>query len=173
MSIDLGMPEIAAYFSQAPGGAWKCNAYSTVIGGAILDAYKAWGNTALCGLTFLGLPLTNEIGVATNCVIQRFECAVLAYDPGHRIDNRPGYGNAVYPLKLYSGVGQDPRIKASQDQITQLQAQVKQLQAQLNAQPAPDATVVTQLKAQLSQIHQEVATTLGSIQKIDGLTQVK
>lgn len=130
--IDLSNPDVARYFSAGVNGAWNCtNGY--IIGGAILAFYKDFGGKALCGLSHLGLPLSNEIGIGGNCVIQRFERGVLCFDPQRNIDHPPGLDPAVqvYTAHIDSAPGQDPRIAQLQKQVTDLQAQIAALQAQL------------------------------------------
>lgn len=148
MQIDLNMLEVAAHFDDVgvTGNQWHCKATGKVIQFAILNFYRAFGGVALCGLSFLGLPLSNEVPIAglPGAVRQNFERGVLVYDPTHKNDNPPGVG-AVYLAHLYSGVGQDPRI-------AELQALAASLQQQLNS--APD---VAALQAQLTAALQKLA----------------
>lgn len=147
--IDLNISGVAQFFEQAPGNVWRAKQTGKLVGNAILDYYRRFGNTALCGLTALGLPVTNEVGVPgfPGCVMQRFERGVVYFDPHHLIDRVPGAG-AVYAAHLYQGFGQDPRLD-------QLQAQVNSLTAQLKAaqQASADAAALTALKAKLKQIN--------------------
>lgn len=106
-TINLTNPTVASHF-KADGTAWKCtNGFS--IHGEILANYQKYGNSSLCGLSFLGLPLSNEIAVAGHppgVVYQRFERGVLAYDPSHSIDMPPGLEQShVYPMHINSGIG--------------------------------------------------------------------
>lgn len=122
--IDLNNPTVASHFS-ADGAAWQCtNGFS--IHGEILATYQKYGNSALCGLSFLGLPLSNEIPITGHpgVVFQRFERGVLCFDPlPHAIDTPPGLENArVYPLHIDSGVGQDPRVAPLQGENDALKA---------------------------------------------------
>lgn len=131
MKIDLSMPEVASHFSQN-GATWLCKQTGKPIGGAILTFYQSYGNAALCGLTFLGLPLSGEKPIqqfagyehlaGKGIVLQPFERGIAIYDPGHEYDNPPGAG-AVYLAHLYSGAGVDP-------EVAQLQAQLQAAQAQ-------------------------------------------
>lgn len=54
-----------------------------VIGNAILNFYRSFGNADLCGLTFLGLPVSNEIstGKGKGSTYQKFQNAWVVYDP--------------------------------------------------------------------------------------------
>lgn len=71
---------------------WRVRGTDIVLRGGILDFYRQFGGMNENGLTFLGLPKTNELVVSTNplLVLQVFECGVVAFDPEHVIDNRPG-----------------------------------------------------------------------------------
>jgi N-acetyl-anhydromuramyl-L-alanine amidase AmpD len=131
--IDLSNGTVASHFSQGTGNVWNCT-NGTVIGNAILDFYRSFGGDALCGLTHLGLPLSNEIGVGhPGVVYQRFERGVVAYDQQHILDCPPGAEkSAVYLMHIESGIGQDPRVTQLQNQITALQGQISQLQGQLD-----------------------------------------
>jgi len=123
--IDLSMPEVATFFSAGPGvGQWTCKQTGKIVQGAILAEYCRWGNAGLCGLSYLGLPESNEIPLGNGVVKQNFQIGVVAYDPGHTIDNRPGLPGAVYPLQLYNGgPGEDPQIAQLKAQITAMQKQ--------------------------------------------------
>lgn len=126
VTIALNTPGVANFYEQAPGNVWHCKKYNFLVGNAILDFYRSYGGSGLAGLTHLGLPLSNELGIGNGRVKQHFERGVLVYDPGHTNDFPPGSG-AVYVAKIYEGVGQDPRI-------AQLQAQINQ---QAPASPPP------------------------------------
>ena len=107
-------------------------AWFLVIGGAILAFYQGYGNAASCGLTFLGLPKSNErpIGgypgyahlAGQGIVLQFFERGVLVYDPQHQVDSPPGAG-PVYLAHLYTGAGVDPMVGKLEAQITAMQSQ--------------------------------------------------
>ncbi len=116
--IDLSTPGVAAYFSLQPNGWWLSTRTKTSAGqpifihGEILQFYTTFGN-ALCGLTHLGLPVSNEIslGGTHGATRQHFENACVFYDPAHEFDSRPGEpGARVYLAHLYSGPGVDPKI---------------------------------------------------------------
>ncbi|HZU00838.1 MAG TPA: glycoside hydrolase domain-containing protein [Ktedonobacteraceae bacterium] len=139
MIIDTSMPVVAAYFTQVDADHWQCNPTGKIIQYSILNFYRGYGNAELCGLTYLGLPLSNEIPLdSKGNTKQFFERGVLFYDPLHVWDNPPGSGQ-VYLAHLYSGPGQDPEIAALQGELQQAQAQVASLQAEL-AKPAPPPT---------------------------------
>lgn len=129
--IDLTNGTVASHFSGGPN-VWKCTNNGFFVGYAILDFYQKFGADALCGLTFLGLPQSNETPVQGHAgvVYQRFERGVVIYDPQHVIDNPPGSGD-VYCMHITSGLGRDPQIADLQKQITALQAEVTTLQTQL------------------------------------------
>lgn len=135
MTINLNTPRVSNYF-EASGNVWHCKQTGFLVGHGILSFYQKFGGDALCGLTYLGLPTSNEIGVSGHAglVYQRFERGVLAYDSQHIIDSPPGAGD-VYCMHIDSGLGQDPRI-------SQLQTLIAQPQQSLSVpvpQPLPNA----------------------------------
>lgn len=148
----LTIEQVSNYYSASSDGKyWQCRyAYNAatnqmapstsgaIIGNAMLDFYKSYGS-GLQGLTNLGMPLTNEIGVGNGATIQHFECGTLCYDPGHKVFNPPGAG-AVYLLPLGTGVMlSDPRygplLQTSQtaaSTINTLQGQLSGLQTKIS-----------------------------------------
>lgn len=138
MSIDLSQPDVAAFF-EANGEQWHCKTTNCILMGGILDFYRSYGGNGLCGLTYLGLPLTNEIVLNSvpnhpEITIQRFERGVLTYDPNHKLDSVPGAG-PIYPLHLDREPGQDPRVS----QLLQDKAGLESQLAQAKQTPAaPD-----------------------------------
>lgn len=129
------MLEITAtggYFTDLGNNVWRCPKTGYVVGHGILDFYRRYGGDALFGLTYLGLPLSNEIPIDAQkypgVVLQRFERGVVCWDPGHQIDNPPGSGPA-YLMHLDSGPGQDPRIATLQQQVAALQKQAEVIRA--------------------------------------------
>ena len=146
--ISLTDATVAQYF-DAEGDMWKCRQTGKVIGNAILTFYRMYGRDALNGLTYAGLPLTNEIGAVQGTTYQRFERGVLVYDPKHVIDRAPGASD-VYLAHIYDGLGIDPRIGVLKQQLTDLNKQ-------LSAKPEPDVQVqaeLAQVKARLNQIEE-------------------
>lgn len=136
MTINLNTPRVSYYF-EGSNDVWRCKQTGFLVGHGILSFYRKFGGDALCGLTYLGLPLSNETGVSGHpgIVYQRFERGVLAYDPHHTIDSPPGAGD-VYCMHIDSGLGQDPRI-------TQLQLLTAQLQQSISA-PVPQTLPIPQ-----------------------------
>jgi hypothetical protein len=67
----------------------------------MLKFYRSFGQDAYCGLTYLGLPLSEEEPIAGHAgvVKQQFERAVLVYDPTHEIDQPPG-ASSVYLMHI-------------------------------------------------------------------------
>jgi hypothetical protein len=112
--IDINTPGVSNFFEPDPAGGWKCKQTGKNIHGEILATYQGFGNNALCGLTWWGLPVSNEIplpGSKHGAVKQHFEDVVAFFDPGHEFDQRPGATDArVYLAHIYSGYGQDPKI---------------------------------------------------------------
>jgi hypothetical protein len=144
--IAITDPEVARYFELAntDGSQWRCRSTGKIIQFGLLDAYRAYGNSALCGLTYLGLPQSNEIPLTgiPGAVKQYFERGTLIYDPAHKNDDPPG-ASAVYPAHLYTGPAQDPRVA----QIAPLQGQLAALQAQIAQAQAGNPALQQQLDA--------------------------
>ena len=115
--IDLTNPTVASHFSGTNNTMWKCT-NGFVIGHAILDFYRKFGGDALCGLSYAGLPLSNELPIHgyPGVVQQEFERCALQYDANKVCDNPPGSG-PVYVVHT----NQDLRTVALQDEITTLQ----------------------------------------------------
>ena len=132
--IDLTTPGVNVFFEAVPGNPqqWRRKDNGKIIQYGILNFYRQFGNSALCGLTWLGLPVSNEIPLGGNVVKQHFENAVLVYDPTHP-NMRPGYTGSVYLLPLYDGgPGEDPMIADLKNQLVQAQ-QTAQSSASLGA----------------------------------------
>lgn len=121
--IDLSMPEIAFYFEQAPGNAWKCKLNGYIIGNAILDAYRDYGSNRLKGLYYLGLPVSNEspAGTTKGNTAQDFELGRLGYDTDGSLGGRPGQTKGVYPLHVLPQSDQANIDKAAQSLNTATQ----------------------------------------------------
>lgn len=134
MGITINTPGVSNFFA-ASGSMWICKSNKCTLGNAMLAFYQKFGGDHLCGLTYLGLPTGNEQAVPqmSGCSYQRFERAVLVYDPSHAIDNPPGSGS-VYLAHLSTGVGEDPRVI--------------ELQAELDAND--QAKTITSLKAKIN-----------------------
>lgn len=122
-TLDLSNAVVAGYFNATEDPQiWRCRKTDFLLGHGILSFYQKFGGDALCGLSYLGLPISPELPVSgqPGVVCQRFERAVLCYDPSHILDNPPGAG-PVYLLHLDKDPGQDPRIDELQAQIAQLE----------------------------------------------------
>jgi hypothetical protein len=166
MSIDLTNGTVANHFTGTDNTIWTCKDNGFIVGHAILDFYRSFGGNALCGLTYLGLPLTGEVSVSGHpgVVYQRFERAVLVYDPQHAIDFPPG-SSGVYLAHIDSGVGQDPRIAQLQAQIATLQQPASTLQ-QING-------LVTQANTALAQASTAIAEVGTALTQTVKLSQVQ
>jgi len=151
MTINLATPKVSNYFKATSDSAiWQCKQTGFLIGHGILSFYQKFGGDALCGLTYLGLPQSNEIGAGNGRVYQRFERGVVAYDVQHTLDNPPGSG-PVYLMHIDSGLGQDPRIAQLQAQIAQLQKSIPAPQiSQSPSTPAPQALPISQPSSTLT-----------------------
>ncbi len=151
--IDLSNPTIAAYFAQAAMG-WNCKQTGKNVHGAILDFYQHYGNAAFCGLTYLGLPLSNEVPLdSSGAVKQFFERGCLVYDVAHKYDNPPGAGQ-VYLAHVYGGLGEDPLIAQLQKQVIQLEAELAKAQQPAGIDPNLVANFQTARAIQAHQITQ-------------------
>ena len=129
--IDLSMTNVAFYFEN-DGGNWHCKQTGFSIHGDILQFYQGFGGDALCGLTYLGLPLSNEIAFEQGkpMVKQYFERGVVAFDPQHQEDDPP-LARTTYLLHVHEQDYEQQRTL-----ITQLQQQLNTLQ-RLVAQTIP------------------------------------
>lgn len=123
MTIDLTNGTVASHFT-GDDTIWSCKDNGFLVGHAILDFYRSFGGNALCGLTHLGLPSSNELPVHgyPGVTQQEFERGCVRYDPSHLTDNPPASG-PVYVIHT----NQDPRWLAAQAQITTLQGEIAAL----------------------------------------------
>jgi hypothetical protein len=131
VKITINTPGVGNYFALQPNGWWLSTHTKTSSGqpiylhGAIQAFYQVVGNADLCGLTDLGLPVSNEIPLdAKGNTRQHFECGVVFFDPNHLYDRRPGSTSRVYKAHLYVGPGQDPDIALLETEIAQLKQSV-------------------------------------------------
>jgi N-acetylmuramoyl-L-alanine amidase len=101
---DLTNPTVARYFSDLGNDVWKCSKTGFVVGHGILNFYRHFGGDALNGLTYLGLPLSNETPIPphASAVSQRFERGIVCWDPNHEVDSPPGAGQ-VYMMHVQGG----------------------------------------------------------------------
>lgn len=99
--------DVSSFYDENSAGMWVCRKNGYIIGNAILREYTEYGGRDLCGLTFLGIPLSNEIGIAGIGTYQKFERGILVYDPGFKYDWPAGHDrrNPVYVAHLDTGVG--------------------------------------------------------------------
>jgi hypothetical protein len=150
VTIDISNPAVATYYKPLNDHQWQCIQTGKILQYGVLSAYKTWGNSGLCGLTYLGLVLSNEYAIDPvkypGVVIVFFERGVLIYDPKHLLDNPPGAGS-VYAAHLYSGPGQDPRLATAYQQIQQLQAQLAAQPPAQNPQAGQALVDMQQIKA--------------------------
>lgn len=148
VTIDINTPGVSGFFTATSDGKWQAKSGGNHIGGAILAFYKRYGGDALCGLTYLGLPNTEELVINPPIAghpeirVQEFERGCVAYDPSHKLDGPPGAGD-TYVLH----VGADPRYKSLQNQLAQLQQQpTSQQVSDLNKQIATLQGKLAQIK---------------------------
>ena len=100
-TIDLTDHVVEKYFSATSENRWHCTQTGFFVHDGILAFYRSFGQDAYCGLTYLGLPLSNEIPIDKHpgVVKQQFERGWVCYDPNHVIDQPPGAGN-VYMMHI-------------------------------------------------------------------------
>lgn len=122
LSIDLNVPEVSAHFKQQNATSWVCLQTGKAIHDAMLTFYRTFGRNDCCGLTFLGLPVSNEISLGNGVTKQFFERGVLVYDPQRKIDNPTKSSGSVYLAHLYDGgPGTDPALVDLQKQLKDAQ----------------------------------------------------
>lgn len=143
-TIDLTNPTVSSHFTgNTDNSIWTCKDNGFLVGHAILNFYRSFGGNALCGLTHLGLPSSNELPVHgyPGVTQQEFERATVRYDPSRLTDNPPASG-PVYLIHT----DQDPRWLAAQAEIATLQGEIVALQA------LPSAANLQSINALASQI---------------------
>jgi GH25 family lysozyme M1 (1,4-beta-N-acetylmuramidase) len=118
VTIDLSNGAVAQFFT-GNNAQWTCKQNGYTLHGEILAFYQSFGGNALCGLTHLGLPTSNEIPIDKypGVVNQEFERGAVRFDPNHELDNPPGSGR-VYLIHT----DQDPRFTTLQGEVTTLKA---------------------------------------------------
>lgn len=149
--IDLTNGTVASHFT-GDDNIWTCKDNGFVIGHGILNFYRAFGGDALCGLSYLGLPRSNELSVKgyPGVTAQEFERGCVVYDPQKVLDNPPGSG-PVY----VTHVERDPRT-------VELLAKIADLQQQLNKDA--QAQQIAQLQAENDQLKALLASSnLGQV----------
>ncbi len=134
--LDIHNPDLLNYYDLEPDGSLKCKSTGHIVQKGILAFYLRYGGDALCGLTYLGLPLSNEQGVAgkTNCVTQQFERGLVAWDPQHQLDSPP-QASDVYLLHqpqfaappVTPAPAPVPALDATAQHLRDVLAQIEQL----------------------------------------------
>lgn len=142
----ISIQDTGGHFKEINAGQWQCVKNGFTIEGAVLSFYQTYGGNALCGLTYLGLPVSNILKTShPDVTYQRFERGVVIVDPSHVNDNPPGSGS-VYMAHLDSGLGQDPQVSV----LTAMATQDKALIASLQAGQQQDTAHINDLMNQLS-----------------------
>ncbi|BCL83165.1 N-acetylmuramoyl-L-alanine amidase [Ktedonobacteria bacterium brp13] len=160
--IELSTPGVSQFWAPSADGYWRCIApgHDHRVGGDILSFYKRFGNSGLCGLTYLGLPLTDEFVPKSGTSAQFFEHGVVVRDPNRVIDRPAGLLSTehCYLAHLDSGFAQ---VLVSQPLTTPLNGKIKSLEAQLSAaqNTGGDPAEIAALQAQIA-AHQATITTL-------------
>lgn len=133
ITIDIHNPAVATRFDEINPHQWKSKKTGKIIQYAMLSNYKQEGNSGNCGLDELGDVLSNEVplqGYPPRSVKQYYEFGVRGWNSAT---------GKVFPLALYGGPGEDPRI-------AEQQAQIDQLKQQIANQPKPDEAPLNAIK---------------------------
>lgn len=130
--IQLDTPGVSQFWSPSANGAWHCIAsgHDHLMLGNIRSFYVRFGGIGLCGLSYLGLPLTDMFVPKTGTYAQLFERGLVIDDSNRVIDRVVGLPATehCYLAHIDSGIGQ---LLASQPVSAPLQAQIADLKAQL------------------------------------------
>jgi cell division protein FtsB len=153
------LQNVANYFQESPAGQWQCKANGKHIQGEILRFYTSFGGNALCGVTYLGLPITDEINPNVSghpeCRVQGYERGVVAYDPQHALDGAPGAGS-VYLLHIESS----PQYTTIAGKLIALQNAYNSVVSEKNgliAQYNQNTATITQLNQQIEDLKKQLA----------------
>jgi hypothetical protein len=171
VTISLAIPEVANYFQLVNGNQWQCKKPSAngdykIIHGDILKFYTTVGNAGLCGLSDLGLPLSNEVPLSTSpCTKQYFERGCLVYDPNHVLDRPPGITGTVYKAHVYdiNAVGADPMVGILQKELAALKA-IPPVVPPVPAQALVDAiSAIKTINVELTHVSSDLSATLAKV----------
>jgi Uncharacterized protein conserved in bacteria len=155
VTIELTTPGVSTFFAPSADGYWRCLQTQHRIGGSILSFYKRFGNDDLCGLTHLGLPLSDEITIGNGVTAQPFERGVLINDPKYAVDQPAGTSNTVYTAHLDRGFGNTWLASAIQSKLTALQGEYNSVVSEKNQLVGEKAALqkqVADLEAQLKAV---------------------
>lgn len=96
--ISVDNPIVAKFFTVVDSNTWHCTQTGYTIAGEFLNFYRLFGTSGMNGLTHIGLPLSNAYTPVSGKprAYQKFERAILAYDPQHIYDRPPGSGNVYF-----------------------------------------------------------------------------
>ena len=159
VTIDIHTPGISTEFDEIDAQHWRSKRSGKIIQHAYLANYKTYGNAGLCGLKFLGHPMSDEVYYAPGKSRQNYQFGVQGWDATH----------GCYPLALYdpNSPGQDPRVaplqvQAAKDQgdIAVLTKQASDLQAQVQSQEAQITQLQAEVQSQPSAIPADVQAKL-------------
>lgn len=157
--IVISLQNVSTYFEESPAGQWLCKQTGKHIKGDILKFYARFGGDALCGATYLGLPVTEEINPNASghpeCRVQAFERGVVAFDPAHALDSPPN-ASSVYVLHIESS----PQYMAISGKLTALQNAYNTVVAdknQLIALRDQNAAQISNLNQQIDTLKQQLA----------------
>lgn len=174
-AMTIVLSDVSSYFTADPTvtGQWDCKNGKSVHG-SILSYYRSYGGRALCGLSFLGLPLTNELAPDATYAgrVQVFERGAIVYDPQRKWDTPPGVPttDACYTAHVDQGFVNKWLTAALQSQLTQLQGQLAAVQGQLTAaqsQEASDKTVIDALNTQVTNLNSQITTLQAQVSQLE------
>lgn len=173
--MTIVLTDVSSYFSADPTvvGQWDCHNGKT-IHGAILSYYRSYGGRALCGMSFLGLPLTDELAPDATYQgrVQIFERGAIAYDPSRKWDSPTGTPSTdvCYMMHMDSGFVNRWLTNALQAQLKQAQAALAAAQTALTAaqnQEASDTTVIAALNKQVTDLNAQITTLQGQVTQLE------
>jgi N-acetyl-anhydromuramyl-L-alanine amidase AmpD len=174
--LDLTTPGVAQFWAASADGYWRCTAtnHNFRVGGDILSFYKRFGNSGLNGLTWLGLPLTDEFVPKTGTSAQFFEHGVVVRDPNRVIDKPVGLPSDQHCFFAHLDYGFGQALVA-QPLVTPLNNSIKSLDAQLSAAKAgttsSDPATIANLQAQIKTLTSKVSTDDAKVQQAIAILQ--
>ena len=157
--IDLDTPGVSQFWTASANGAWHCIAknHDFLMLGNIRSFYVRYGNKGLCGVTYLGLPLTAMFAIKSGIYAQLFERGLVIDDHNRIIDSPVGLESTenCYLGHVDNGTG---LTLISQPVAAALQAQITALKAQLATTVAgTDAALITSLQSQIKTLTNVIA----------------
>lgn len=155
--IELDTPGVSQFFAPSADGYWRCVQNNHRVGGNILSFYKRFGGMGLCGLTYLGLPLTDMFVPKSGTYAQLFERGAVIDDTNRIVDHAVGLPSSehCYLAHVDEGFAQ---VLISQPVSNALNEQIKTLETELAAAKASggDPGQITQLQSEIASLQRQV-----------------